>query len=405
MNESFDFAVIGGGIAGVSIASHLAEHASVALLEMEPQPGYHSTGRSVSLFCETYGAPVVRALTRASRRFYFEPPRAFCTAPLVTPRPVLMIASGSQADALQEFLASATPRDRVERLSRGEAIEAFPLLAQGDLVGAALLRETADIDVHELLQGYLRFFRARGGILRADTAITHLVRHGDAWTLSTSRGDIRAATVVNAAGAWAGEIGKLAGATDIGLRPMKRSVALIEQPPDHNMNDWPLLIDAEERFYAKPSPGRLFLSPADETLSAPCDAQADDINLAEAVDRFERATTIEVKRLVGQWAGLRSFVADREPVVGFDPLVPGFFWLAALGGYGIQTSPALSLLAASWARGRPIHGEVAARDFPGVIDLVESQLSPRRLKPSDEITTGGGHRYNLRRSSSGDHPT
>jgi D-arginine dehydrogenase len=197
---------------------------------------------------------------------------------------------------------------------------------------------------------------------------------------------------VNAAGAWAGEIGKLAGAMNIGLRPLKRSVALIEQPPGHNMNDWPLLVDAEERFYAKPSPGRLFLSPADETLSAPCDAQADDIDLAEAVDRFERATTIEVKRLVGQWAGLRSFVADREPVVGFDPLVPGFFWLAAFGGYGIQVSPALSFLAASWARGCPIDAEVAARNFPGVTDLIESQLSPRRLKSSAEITTGGGHR-------------
>jgi D-arginine dehydrogenase len=393
MNDSFDFVVIGGGIAGVSIASHLAEHARVALLEMEHQPGYHSTGRSVSLFCETYGTPIVRTLTRASRRFYFEPPSAFCTAPLVTRRPVLMIASSGQADALQEFIASATPIDRVERLSRREAIEAFPLLAQSDLVGAALLRETADIDVHELLQGFLRLFRARGGILRADTALTQLARHRDAWTLSTSRGDIHAATVVNAAGAWAGDIGKLAGAMNIGLRPLKRSVALIEQPPDHNMNDWPLLVDAEERFYAKPSAGRLFLSPADETLSAPCDAQADDIDLAEAVDRFERATTIEVKRLVGQWAGLRSFVADREPVVGLDSLVPGFFWFAALGGYGIQTAPALSLLAASWARGCPIDAEGGAGEFPGVNELVESQLSPRRLNATDEITGAGGLRY------------
>ncbi len=392
MNDSFDFAVVGGGIAGVSIASHLSEHARVALVEMEPQPGYHSTGRSVSLFCETYGGPVVRTLTRASRRFYFEPPSTFCTAPLVTPRPLLMIASSSQTDALQEFFTSAAPRDRVERLSSREAIEAFPLLARSDLVGAALLRETADIDVHELLQGYLRLFRTRGGTFSADALLTRLARNGDAWTLSTSRGDIRAATIVNAAGAWAGEIGKLAGAMDIGLRPLKRSVALIEQPPGHNMNDWPLLVDAEERFYTKPSPGRLFLSPADETLSAPCDAQADDIDLAEAVDRFERATTIEVKRLVGRWAGLRSFVADREPVVGFDPLVPGFFWLAALGGYGIQVSPALSFLAASWARGYPIDAEVAARDFPGVTDLIESQMSPHRLKSSDEIATGGGHR-------------
>jgi D-arginine dehydrogenase len=399
MNDSFDFVVVGGGIAGVSIASHLAEHARVALLEMERQPGYHSTGRSISLFCETYGGPVVRTLTRASRRFYFEPPSTFCTAPLVTPRPLLMIASTSQTDALQGFFNSTTPGDRVERLSSREAIDAFPLLARSDLVGAALLRDTADIDVHELLQGYLRLFRTRGGTFSADTILARLARHGDAWTLSTSRGDIRAATVVNAAGAWAGEIGRLAGAMDIGLRPLKRTVALIEQPPGHNMNDWPLLVDAEERFYTKPSPGRLFLSPADETLSSPCDVQADDIDIAEAVDRFERATTIQVKRLVGRWAGLRSFVADREPVVGFDPLVPGFFWLAAFGGYGIQVSPALSLLAASWARGCPIDSKVSARDFPGVTDLIESQLSPRRLKSSDEITTAGGHRHGPLRST------
>jgi D-arginine dehydrogenase len=379
MKDTFDFAVIGGGIAGLSMASHLAEHARVVLLEMEHQPGYHSTGRSVSLFSETYGGPAVRALTRASRQFYFEPAPEFCIAPLVTPRPVLMIASSSQADALQEFLAAANPTDRVERLTPGEAIEAFPLLAPNNLAGAALLRGTADIDVHELLQGYLRLFKARGGTLSADTTLTQLARQGEAWTLSTSRGGLRATTVVNAAGAWAGEIGKLAGATDISLRPLKRSVALIEQPPDHNMNDWPMLLDAEERFYAKPSPGRLFLSPADETSSAPCDAQADDIDLAEAVDRFERATTIQVRRLVGQWAGLRSFVADREPVVGFDPLVPGFFWLAALGGYGIQISPALSILAASWARGYSIDSRVAVREFPGLSELPQTQLSPRRL--------------------------
>lgn len=400
MGDSFDFVVIGGGIAGVSIASHLAEHGRVTLMEMEPQPGYHSTGRSVSLFSETYGTPVIRALSRASRRFYFEPPRTFCTAPLVAPRPVLMIASGSQADALQEFLASATPGDGVERLTPREAIEAFPLLAPGELAGAALQRGTADIDVHGLLQGYLRSFKARGGMLSVDTTLTQLVRQGDAWTLSTSRGEIRATTVVNAAGAWAGEIGKLAGATDIDLRPLRRSVALIEQPSGHNMNDWPLLLDAEEGFYVKPSPGRLFLSPADETLSVPCDAQADDMDLAEAVDRFERATTIQVKRLVGQWAGLRSFVADGSPVVGFDPLVPGFFWLAALGGYGIQTAPALSLLAASWASGRPIEKDLAAPDFPGISEIAESHMSPSRLKSHAETAPVGGHRQGPHRSSS-----
>lgn len=383
MKDSFDFAVIGGGIAGVSIASHLAEHARVVLVEMEQQPGFHSTGRSVSLFCETYGAPVVRTLTRASRQFYFRPPDAFCAAPLVAPRPILMIANAAQADALQKFFTSATPSDRVERLSPRDALDAFPLLSQSDLVGAALLRETADIDVNELLQGYLRLLKARGGVLSANATLTQLTRDGDAWTLSTSRGAICAATIVNAAGAWAGEVGKLAGATDVGLRPLKRSVALIEQPTGHNMNDWPLLVDAEESFYAKPSPGRLAVSPADETLTAPCDAQADEIDVAEAVDRLERATTIQVRRLVGQWAGLRSFVADREPVVGFDPVVSGFFWLAALGGYGIQISPALSLLAASWALGRPLDGEAVTRDFPGLTEIKESELSPRRFRSSD----------------------
>jgi D-arginine dehydrogenase len=392
MNHVFDFAVIGGGIAGVSIASHLAEHARVTLVEMESQPGYHSTGRSVSLFCETYGGPAVRTLTRASRPFYFEPSSDFCSAALVIPRPLLMIASRSQTEALEEFFTSASPLDRVERLTSREATEAYPLLAPADLAAAARLPDTADIDVHELLQGFLRLFRIRGGVLSTDTTLTQLTWQDSAWTLSTTRGEIRAATLINAAGAWAGEIGKLAGAKDIGLRPLRRSVALIEQPPGHNMNGWPLLVDAEERFYAKPSPGRLFISPADETLSVPCDAQPDDVDLAEAVDRFERATTIEVKRLVGQWAGLRSFVADREPVVGFDPIAPRFFWLAALGGYGIQVSPALSRLAASWARGCPIEAQ-DARLYPGVTDIIESQLSPRRLDSSHELAVGGGHRF------------
>ena len=362
-----DIVVIGGGMAGAAIAAHLSEHASVRLFEMEHQPGYHSTGRSAALFAESYGNTLVRALTRASRSFFFSPPTSFCSYPLVKPRSMLAIARTGQESALDAFFGSAAPSDLVELISAARALELFPLLKSDDLVGAAFYRGSADIDVHALHQGYLRLLKSRKGTLATEARVIGLECERNVWAVTTAQDTVRAGIVVNAAGAWAGEIGKLAEALDIGLQPMKRTACLIEPPAGRNADLWPMVFDVEEQFYLKPDAGMLLLSPCDETLTDPCDAQADELDIAIAVDRVERATTLEVKRITHKWAGLRSFVKDRSPVVGYDPYRPGFFWLAALGGYGIQTAPALSRLAASLVLGkqvdshaRPDGGEVAA---------------------------------------------
>jgi len=369
-----DIVVIGAGMAGASMAAHLSRHASVRLLEMEAQPGYHATGRSAALFTESYGNSTIRALTRASRTFFVSPPASFCATALLKPRGVLFIARTGQEAALDTFQASVTTADGIEARSTSAALGLWPLLRAEGLV-AAFTTTAADIEVHELHRGYLRAFAAHKGILTTRAEVTGIHREAGAWIIRTSQETLRASIVVNAAGAWAGEIGRLAGAADIGLQPLKRTACLIEQPCGQGADGWPMLLDIEEQFYVKPDAGMLLLSPADETLTLPCDAQADDLDIAIAVDRLERATTLQVKRVTHTWAGLRSFVADRSPVIGYDPALPAFFWHAALGGYGIQTAPALSRVGAALTLGRAVDEDVLAHGVD------PEALAPARLVP------------------------
>jgi D-arginine dehydrogenase len=373
MIPEFDFVVVGAGMAGASIAAHLAETSSVCLIEMEDQPGYHSTGRSAAMFSENYGNAIIRALTRASAAFFYAPPQGFTETELLRPRRVLATASRPEdLDALR----AVTPAQDCEVKTVDEAMALCPIVNPEGLVGALLSLRPADIEVHALHQGYLRQFKAAGGVLRLSDNLVSLERRGGRWTAQTSQGAIGAATVVNAAGAWAGEVGRCAGAQDIGLRPLKRTACLIAAPDGADIEAWPMLKDAGEQYYLKPDAGMLLLSPCDETLTAPSDVQADEMTVAIAVDRIERATTLRVKRVTHRWAGLRSFVEDRSPVVGFDAVIPGFFWHAALGGYGIQTAPALSRLAAALARGWSVDDETLS------FGVELGALAPSRLAPS-----------------------
>lgn len=371
--NEFDVVVIGGGIAGASIAARLAEHASVRVLEMEGQPGYHSTGRSAAQFSEFYGNAVIRGLSRASREFFYSPPAGFCSARLVTPRPVLMIATEAQRESLENLALTAACGDPIERLSLTRALELCPVLKRDRLIGAVLEHGPADVEVHELHQGFLRLLKARGGSVSTDARVLGLTRCSDGWLVDASNQHLRAAIVVNAAGAWAGQIGRLAGAHEIGLQPLRRTAFLVDPPAGIDVGGWPMISDVDENFYFKPDAGQLLVSPADETASDPCDAQPEELDIALAVDHLERATTLEVKRIRRKWAGLRSFVRDRSPVVGYDPSQPGFFWLAALGGYGIQTSPALSALAAALVLGRAIDPRL------GSFGVDPQAMSPARI--------------------------
>jgi D-arginine dehydrogenase len=368
-----DIIVIGGGIAGASIAAHLAARARVRLLEMESHPGYHSTGRSAAVFATSYGNSTVRALTCASRSFFFSPPAGFCSTALVRPRLVLILAQSTQREALENFGPTAFPGDRIEYLTPAQALKQCPILRPDDLGGALLYHGTADIEVHELHQGYLRLLKMRGGDIKSNTEVIGLERSNGEWSVNIPGEVLRASIVVNAAGAWAGHLGKMAGAYDIGLEPRRRTAVLIDPPAGVATESWPLVTDIADQFYLKPDAGLLMLSPCDETPTVACDAQPEEMDVAVAVDRLERATTLEVRHVRRKWAGLRSFVRDRSPVVGYDPLQPGFFWLAALGGYGIQTAPALSAFAAGLVLGREPGGELTE------FDVEPSALAPARL--------------------------
>lgn len=354
MTERYDVLVVGAGIAGASLAALLAPQCRVAVLERESQPGYHATGRSAALFSTIYGNAAVRALSRASREFLYSPPPGFSDTPLVQPRGTLYIARADQQKALDAYAALPDVAPAVRALDAAQAQQLSPLLRPGYVQAALLEADAVDIDVHALHQGYLRRLRQAGGVLQVDCGITALRRGSAGWIVSAGEREFHAGIVVNAAGAWADALAVLAGTMPAGVQPLRRTALLVDAPAQIDTAAAPLTIDIAEQFYFKPDAGRVLLSPADETPSAPCDAVPEDWDVAVAVDRIEQATQLDVRRIVRSWAGLRSFAPDRTPVLGFDRAAPGFFWLAGQGGYGLQTAPAMAALAAAQILGQPL---------------------------------------------------
>lgn len=372
-NTSYDIIIIGAGMAGASLGAELAAHRRVLLIEREEQPGYHSTGRSAALFSEIYGSKTVRALSRASKAFFENPPEGFADAPLLTPRGTMFVATPMQAEVLDGLKAQPDVAANTRWITATEAVSYCPVLREDALIGALYEDGSADIDVHGLHQGYLRAIRRKGGELLTGTVVTAIGKQGTDWRITTPAGSFDAPIVVNAAGAWADEIGVLAGARSIGLKPKRRTAILVAPPPDQNPATWPMVMDVSEEFYFKPDAGHLLVSPCDETETTACDAQAEELDVAIAADRLMTATSINVRRIEHRWAGLRSFVADRTPVAGYDRDAEGFFWLAGQGGYGIQTAPALARFAAGFI----LDGEMdtALKAF----GVEEEALKPDRL--------------------------
>lgn len=372
MAHTSDILVIGGGIAGLSAAAALSNHASVTVLEGEEQIGYHSSGRSATMLHYALGDRLVRALTLASRGFLDNPPGDFSDVPVGRRMPVLVHAREDELAALQELEAEIARFTPLERLDEQGVHDLCPLLktGEGGAVAGIADRNGIRLDPHALLQGFLRQLRSRGGELQTSARAAKIEYANGAWSVTTENGDeYSAPIVVNAAGSWADRVAGLAGVRPLGLEPMRRTIITFDAPPGTDLEPLPFAKTVGDELYFAPESGRLFASPMDEVPSDPCDAQPDELEVALAAYRMEQRTVVKVERIHSRWSGLRTFAPDRHPVAGFALHADGFFWLAGQGGFGLQTSPAMASIVASLIAGQP---------WP-VADVSAEELSPGRF--------------------------
>jgi len=366
--------VIGGGIAGVSAAYHLAlGGAEVTLLEREETLAFHSTGRSAALYFENYGAEANRPLTRASRTFFDNPPEGLVDHLLLANRGALWVGRPDQVGSLRDLLdESADSGGSARWLEPDEAVGRVPVL-RADMVGGAVWEpEALDLDVAAIHQGFVRGMRAAGAALFTRSRVSALRYRDGRWLIKADDRELQADVIVNAAGAWCDRLGAMAGAMTIGLRPMRRTAFMV--PGDGAWSGWPLVSNADNEFYFRPDGSQLLCSLAEETPTDPCDARPEQTDIALAIDRINTHTTLDVRVVRSAWTGLRSFVADRAMVIGFDPVAPRFFWLAGQGGTGIQTAPAAGELTAALIT----NGEPPQRLLELGVDV--GALTPTRLQ-------------------------
>ncbi|MEN9288423.1 MAG: hypothetical protein RL317_46 [Pseudomonadota bacterium] len=376
MPNKADFIIVGGGVAGLSAAARLALHGQVVVLEAEEAVGYHSSGRSAAFYHFGLGNPLVRGLTAWSRPFFDAPPAGFTDVPLATPKPALFIATEAMRAELDDLGAEMRRfTDSVETADEAAMRALCPLLkfGEGGIVAGLVDHGGRSLDADALLQGFARQARSRGTV-RVRQRIARLEQSGAGWTATTEAGDSYSAPIIiNAAGAWADHVAEMAGVAPIGLQPRRRTIIVFDPPQGTDVRDWPFIKTPGDVFYILPQGNRLLACPNDETDTPPCDAQPEEYDVALAAHLVEEFTTLPPPRLTGRWAGLRSFVKDRMPVAGFAPDAPGFFWLAGQGGFGLQTSPAMSALAEALILGS---------DWPsGLAELgvTAEAVSPNRL--------------------------
>ena len=370
-----DVIVVGAGIAGAAAAAELALTHRVVLVEQEHLPAQHASGRSASVLSETSGHPVVCGLARLSRPYFEHPPDCVAEHPLLSSRGLVWVGEAGDVDLLDQLAERATiVAPTARRLDPAATRELLPTFAHQAIAGGAVHEPDAmSIDTAAVIDGYLRSMRRRGGRLVTDAeAVTFERLAGGAWLVGTTAQAFRARHIVDAAGAWADDVAVRAGVDPIGLVAMRRTAAI--SPAPDMVADWPLVMDVAGRYYCEPEPGGLLISPADETAMAPCDVQADELDVALALERVRDATGLPLRAVRRAWAGLRTFAPDRVPVLGEDPVAPGFWWLAGQGGAGIKTAPAMAQLLA-----RRLNGI----DFPDDavrLGVTTDALSPARLR-------------------------
>ena len=366
-----DFAVIGGGIAGVSAAAHLAPHGSVTLFESERTLAFHTTGRSAAMFVANYGAEGSRPLGLASRAFFEHPPDGSVDTPLLSDRGLLWISDQTRLDRLRTIASEGDALGAGSVLvDSHEILRLVPKLRPERIAGGLYEPNALDIDVAALHQAFVRIARKAGAEIRVSSPVTGLARLGSGWRVSTPDDNIDFTSVVNASGAWGDIVARLAGIEPVGLQPMRRTAFMV--PGDQAYARWPFVVDVEQLFYFRPDGAQLLCSLAEETPSPPLDPRPDMADVALAIERINEATTLDIRSVNSQWTGLRTFAPDREMVIGEEPTAPGFFWLVGQGGTGIQTAPAYGALVASQMLGSGMR--------PDLSDIDPAVTSPIRFR-------------------------
>lgn len=342
MKARTDIIIVGGGIAGTSAAYFLSRSASVILLEAGEFIGTHSSGRSSEQYTVGIGAATMRRLAQASRSFFESPPDGFAAGPLVSPRGCLTVGRADQEDLLQRVY------DRVDSVGaearmvdRNEALALFPMLREEGIAGGTYEPGAMDVDTGLLLQGYARGAKARGARILTNAGVTSIERKSGEWLVRSRDNVISAPLLLNAAGAWGDEITKLAGLEPLGLTPCRRTAFIFAPPANKDASKWPHVGNVDYQWYVQPARDSMIGSLAEAVPTAPGDVYPDDIDVARAIDNIERDTLFRIEKPLSSWAGLRSFVADKNPVCGTRSGAEGFFWLIGQGGCGILTSPAL----------------------------------------------------------------
>jgi D-arginine dehydrogenase len=368
-----DVIVIGGGIAGLSAAFFLAPAASVVLLEREGDLGYHSSGRTAAQFTVGISAVTMRRLAAASRDFFERPPSGFVPEPLLLPRGCLTVGRADQEDKLARIHDQITSVGaRSDRLDAAEALALFPALRPEGVDGGVFEPEAMDIDVNTLLQGYARGAKGRGAQIVTGAGISAIRREAGQWIVETPKGEFSAPMLLNAAGAWVDEVTVLAGLAPIGVTPHRRTAFTFAASDGFDPSRWPHVSNVDYQWYVKPEAGQLMGSLAEAVPTQACDVYPDDMDVAQGVYNIEQDTRFRIARPLSQWAGLRNFTRDRNPVAGTCAGAEGFFWLAGQGGCGVLTSPALGQATAALMLGQEL--PQAQRD----LGITADDLSPER---------------------------
>ena len=369
-----DVVVIGGGIAGVSAAAHLAPHCSVTLLEMEPTLAFHTTGRSAALFVLNYGAEGTRPLTHASKEFLENPPEGSTDSPLLTDRGFLWVATPAQMPRL-EMIAEEDRKSGADSLllDPEATLRQVPVLREEVIAGGLLERSARDIDVAGLHQAFVRIARRHNAEIQTNSAVTSIKRNGRGWTIAASDKTIKCQAIVNAAGAWGDKVAEMAGVEPVGLTPMRRTAFMV--PGNDAYSKWPMVADTDQGFYFKADGSQILCSLSEEEPAQPGDPRPRMEDVALAIERINETTTLGIRSVSSQWTGLRTFSPDRELVIGEDPQVPGFFWLVGQGGTGIQTSPAYGALVSAQVRGSDHPDHLAAANVD------PAATHPARFRP------------------------